>query len=124
MPTDLDDPEDAKIVALARSARARTGAAEGACVRDRDGRTYAAASVDLPSLQLSALQVAVATAVSSGSRTLEAAAVVRGPGHDASQSRPPQLSEADLRVVRDVGGTGVRIFVAAPDGSLLSSSTS
>ena len=34
------DPEDAKIVTLARSARARTGAAEGAAVRDTDGRTY------------------------------------------------------------------------------------
>ena len=44
------DPEDAKIVTLARSARARTGAAEGAAVRDTDGRTYAAATVALPSL--------------------------------------------------------------------------
>src|SRR5919107_5404252 len=44
------DPEDAKIVTLARSARARTGAAEGAAVRDTDGRTYVAASVALPSL--------------------------------------------------------------------------
>ncbi len=33
------DPEDGKIVTLARSARARTGAAEGAAVRDTDGRT-------------------------------------------------------------------------------------
>ena len=70
------DPEDAKIVTLARSARARTGAAEGAAVRDTDGRTYAAASVALPSLQLTALQAAVAAAVSSGAPGLEAAAVV------------------------------------------------
>ena len=60
------DPEDAKIVTLARSARARTGAAEGAAVRDTDGRTYVAASVALPSLSLTALQAAVAAAVSSG----------------------------------------------------------
>jgi len=70
------DPEDAKIVTLARSTRARTGAAEGAAVRDTDGRTYAAATVALPSLELSALQVAVAMAVSSGAPGLEAAAVV------------------------------------------------
>lgn len=70
------DPEDAKIVTLARSSRARTGAAEGAAVRDTDGRTYAAASVDLPSLKLTALQAAVAAAVSSGAPGLEAAAVV------------------------------------------------
>ena len=33
-------------------------------MRDTDGRTYSAASVDLPSLQLSALQAAVAMAIS------------------------------------------------------------
>jgi hypothetical protein len=70
------DPEDAKIVTLARTARARTGSAEGAAVRDVDGRTYAAATVALPSLSLSALQAAVAAAVSSGAPGLEAAAVV------------------------------------------------
>ena len=58
------DPEDAKIVTLARSARARTGAMEGAAVRDTDGRTYVAATVALPSLSLTALQAAVAAAVS------------------------------------------------------------
>ncbi|MBA2308927.1 MAG: cytidine deaminase, partial [Pseudonocardiales bacterium] len=34
------DPEDAKLVVLARAARSRTGASEGAAVRDTDGRTY------------------------------------------------------------------------------------
>ncbi|GAA0532217.1 hypothetical protein GCM10011581_16730 [Saccharopolyspora subtropica] len=70
------DPEDAKIVTLARSSRARTGAAEGAAVRDTDGRTYAACTVALPSLRLTALQAAVAAAVASGAEGLEAAAVV------------------------------------------------
>jgi hypothetical protein len=70
------DPEDVKIVVLARSSRARTGAAEGAAVRDTDGRTYAASTVALPSLRLTALQAAVAAAVSSGAPGLEAAAVV------------------------------------------------
>ena len=41
------DPEDAKIITLARSALARTSAPQGACVRDTDGRTYAASSVAL-----------------------------------------------------------------------------
>jgi hypothetical protein len=40
------------------------------------GRTYAAATVALASLSLSALQAAVAAAVSSGAQRLEAAAVV------------------------------------------------
>ncbi|WP_018683128.1 hypothetical protein [Actinokineospora enzanensis] len=74
------DPEDAKIVTLARSSRARTGAAEGAAVRDLDGRTYAAATVALPSLRLTALQAAVAAAVASGAEGLEAAAVVTEAG--------------------------------------------
>jgi hypothetical protein len=70
------DPEDAKLVTLARSTRARNGAAEGAAVRDDMGRTYAASTVALPSLNLTALQAAVAAAVSSGAQHLEAAAVV------------------------------------------------
>jgi hypothetical protein len=68
--------EDAKIVTLARAARGRTGAAEGAAVRDTDGRTYVGTTVALPSLRLSALQVAVAAAVASGATGLEAAALV------------------------------------------------
>jgi hypothetical protein len=70
------DAEDEKLVRLARASRARTGAAEGAAVRDDMGRTYAAATVALTSLSLSALQAAVAAAVSSGVQKLEAAAVV------------------------------------------------
>jgi hypothetical protein len=70
------DAEDAKLVTLARSVRARTGSAAGAAVRDTDGRTYVAAAVALPSLSLSALQVAVAMAASSGALGLEAAVVV------------------------------------------------
>ena len=65
--TDLS-AEDAKLVTLARATRARAGAAEGAAVRDADGRTYAAATVDLPSLRLSALGVCVGMAVASGAR--------------------------------------------------------
>ena len=57
----VSDPgtEDEKIITLARSARARVAAAEGAAVRDETGRTYAAAAVNLPSLRLSALRLAV-----------------------------------------------------------------
>ena len=61
---------------LARSARARTGAAEGAAVRDDIGRTYVAATVALPGLSLTALEAAVAAAASSGATKLEGAVVV------------------------------------------------
>jgi hypothetical protein len=78
------DPEDAKLVTLARATRARVNAAQGAAVRDLDGRTYAAASVTLPSLNLSALQVAVAMAVSSGAQGLEAAVVLADHAGDSA----------------------------------------
>ena len=94
------DPEDAKIITLARSALARTGAAQGACVRDTDGRTYAAASVQLPHLTLSAVAVAVAMAVSSGAQGLEAAALA---GADA----PDDL---DLAVLGDLPGRRVVLW--------------
>jgi hypothetical protein len=75
------DPEDAKLVTLARSARVRSVpgeglAAEGAAVRDETGRTYAAATVVRGPLRLPALHLAVASALASGARAFEAAAVV------------------------------------------------
>lgn len=70
------DSEDEKLVTLARSARARMAAAEGAAVRDDIGRTYVAASVALPALTLTALEAAVAAAASSGATRLEAAVIV------------------------------------------------
>ncbi|AUG77149.1 cytidine deaminase [Kitasatospora sp. MMS16-BH015] len=106
--TDLD-PEDKKIITLARSARARNGVTEGAAVRDETGRTYVAGTVALESLQLSALQTAVAMAVASGARGLEAAAVV---------SEAEQPAAADLAAVRDLGGAGTPVLLAGPDGEL------
>jgi hypothetical protein len=70
------DPEDEKLVTLAKSARARTGNTEGAAVRDDIGRTYVAGPVNLPSLTLTALQAVVAAAASSGVAKLEAAVIV------------------------------------------------
>ncbi|HVB26628.1 MAG TPA: cytidine deaminase [Mycobacteriales bacterium] len=105
------DAENAKLVLLARSARARTGAPEGAAVRDDTGRTYAASTVVLPSLRLSALQAAVAAAVSSGAGTLEAAAVV---------TDVAALAPADLGCIRELGGPGVPVHVAGTDGAVRS----
>ncbi|MDT7578281.1 MAG: hypothetical protein QOH17_4614 [Pseudonocardiales bacterium] len=103
------DPEDAKIVTLARSSRARTGADEGAAVRDTDGRTYAAATVALPSLRLTALQAAVAAAVSSGAPGLEAAAVV---------TAAEAVDAASLSAVRDLTPSAP-VLRADPTGSVL-----
>ncbi|WP_405597462.1 cytidine deaminase [Streptomyces sp. NBC_01410] len=109
--TDLS-PEDRKIITLARSARARNGVPEGAAVRDETGRTYVAGTVALESLQLSALQTAVAMAVASGAQSLEAAAVV---------SEADTASDADRAAVRDLGGPGTPVLLAGPDGELKSS---
>lgn len=111
---ELADPEDLKLLTLARTTRSRTRATEGACVRDTDGRTYAGATVDLVSLKLSAVQVAVAMALSSGAAGLEAAAVL---------GEATVADEADLAAVRDLGGPGVTFLVASPDGAVLESAS-
>lgn len=107
--------EDRKIVTLARSARQRgyapyTGAVEGAAVRDVDGRTYAAATVEVADAMLttSAVRAAVAAAAASGARSFEAAALVT----EASTADP-----RDLAVLREFG-TGVPLLIAAPDGTV------
>ncbi|MEP6814093.1 MAG: cytidine deaminase [Marmoricola sp.] len=97
---ELTDPEDRKLLTLARAARARTGAAEGAALRDADGRTYAAATVDLPSLRVSAIGVAVAMAVASGAKGAEAVVVLTESG---------SVAETDLDVVREFAGSGVPV---------------
>jgi hypothetical protein len=102
-------PEDRKLVTLARAARARNGGAEGAAVRDGDGRTYAGASVTLPSLSLTALQYAVASAAAAGATVLEAAAVV---------TEASTVDTAGVAAVRDLA-TEAPVHLAAPDGTLL-----
>ncbi|MCW2711097.1 MAG: cytidine deaminase [Marmoricola sp.] len=99
-------PEDNKLVVLARATRARTGAAEGAALRDLDGRTYAAATVDLPSLQVSAVGVAVSMAVASGARGAEAVVVLTG----------GEVAGEDLDAVRDFAGSGVPVHRGTPAG--------
>ena len=105
--------EDAKLVLLARSARLRAytphgGVAEGAAVRDTDGRTYAAATVDnaRPELATSALRAAVVAAAASGARRFEAAAIV---------TERDSIHPDDVAVLTEFG-TGAPVFLAGPDG--------
>jgi hypothetical protein len=104
-------PEDEKLVALARAARARIQAAQGAAVRDETGRNYAGATGSLPSLSLSALELAVAQAVASGARGLEGAVVVGA-------------AAPDLAAVRDLAGPGVPVYHCDARGQLLAESLS
>ncbi|MFL6239182.1 MAG: cytidine deaminase [Actinomycetes bacterium] len=94
------DPEDDKLAILARSARARTGSDDGAAVRDDIGRTYAAANVALPSLALTALQAAVAAAISSGSSKFEAAVVI---------TAASELGADDRALIADIGNPTVHV---------------
>ena len=113
------DPEDAKLVVLARAARSRAhvlgSPAEGAAVRDTDGRTYSAATVDVavPGLGTSALRGAVVAAASSGARSFEAAVVVG----DATAP-----AEDDLAVLREFGA-GVPVLLADPAGTPVARTT-
>lgn len=106
--------EDAKLVTLARGARVRVGAPEGAALRDETGRTYASASVTLPSLHLSALQAVVAQAVAAGARGVEAAVLVVDHGG----------ADADgVAAVRDLGGVGVALLAVDAKGTVHPSRT-
>ena len=104
----VTDPDDLKIINLARATLARSQTGEAACVRDTDGRTYTGASVDLPHLQLSAIAVAVAIAASSGVSGLEAVAL-------AGASDP---SVDDLALVKDLPGERVVVWSVDASGSV------
>ena len=113
-PATAPDPEDTKLLVLARAAWLRahaphTGVAEGAAVRDTEGRTYSAATVENsdPTLTTTALRGAVSASASSGARSLEAAALVT----------ESLVSEADLAVLREFG-VGLPVHVAGRDGSV------
>lgn len=102
-------PDEVKLVTLARGARGRVSAAEGAAVCDETGRTYASASVSLMSLHLSALQAAVAQAAAAGARGIEAAVLVVDHG---------SVDAEGLAAVRDLGGVGVTVRVVDGSGSV------
>jgi hypothetical protein len=101
-------PEDNKLVVLAKATRARTGAAEGAALRDLDGRTYAGATVDLPSLKVSAVGVVIAMAVASGAKGAEAVVVLTD----------GEVAPGDLDALRDFAGAGTPVHRGTPQGSV------
>ena len=110
--TDLT-AEDKKLVTLARATRARIQAAEGAAVRDTDGRTYAAATVALESLQLTAVQAVVAMAVASGSTGVDACVLLGG---------AEEPTAADRAVLAEFGGAdGVLLHTGDARGAISAS---
>jgi hypothetical protein len=103
---DLSD-EDQKLVVLARGALARAETSSAAAVRDGDGRTYAGAPVTTSTLTLSGLQVAVATALSSGAQAFEAAVLVNGDADDPGMATLTEITPSAYAVVTDLSGTPI-----------------
>ena len=110
--------EDAKLAVLARAARGRAytphgqGRVEGAAVRDTDGRTYAAATVEHsePGLTTSALRGALTAAASSGARSFEAAVVVTNVSAGCAE---------DVALLGEFGA-GVPLILVDGDGTVIS----
>ena len=102
--TELSE-EDNKLVTLARGARGRISAAEGAAIRDDMGRTYSGATVDRLHLKITALELAVAQAVASGATGIECAVIVGA-------------TDVDTSCVVDLGGSGVPVLLCASDGTV------
>lgn len=101
------DAEDAKLVVLARGAMGRAEAGTGAAVRDLDGRTYVGTPVTLAALTLTALQTAVAAAVSSGATGLEVAVLVAGSDEDAGLAAVRELTPGAVVILTDRAGNPV-----------------
>ncbi len=109
------DPEDAKIITLARSARARAGTSSGAAVRDETGRTYAAVDVSLDSIAVTALAARRADGgLLRRRQALEAAAVVTAA---APAAEGGELTDGELAAAWDLRAS--QVLLAGPDGSLV-----
>ena len=72
----LSNSEDQTLLTLASASMQRNNATQSAALRDGTGRTYVGNAITLVSLELDALQVALAIALSSGAAVIEAAVVV------------------------------------------------
>lgn len=107
------DAEDGKLLVLARGAMGRTGGTAGAAIRDTDGRTYAAGAVELNALSLSALQAAVAAALSSGAEGFEAAVLVGGADSDPGVAAVREVSGTATVILTDRKGAEFRLVEAA-----------
>ncbi|MBO0854781.1 MAG: cytidine deaminase [Nocardia sp.] len=106
------DAEDGKLLVLARGAMGRTGGGTGAAVRGSDGRTYAAGAVELTALSLSALQAAVAAAISSGADGFEAAVLVGGSDDDPGIAAVREVSGSAAVLLTDRKGALFRTLGA------------
>jgi hypothetical protein len=73
---EMTNPEDAKLVTLATSTLARSGASQAAALRDTTGRTYVAINVASPALTLDAFEAVLAVALASGITGIESVVAI------------------------------------------------
>jgi cytidine deaminase len=102
--------EDDKLVTLARGARARVSAESGAALRDTTGRTYSGTNVNRGPLTITAIELIVAQAISSGSTGIEAVVVV---------ADDVLVTSKDVDVVEAAGGVGIPVHIVDNTGILL-----
>jgi len=98
----MNNPEDVKLVTLATSTLARSGAQQAAALRDNTGRTYVAINVTSPSLNLDAFEAVLTVALASGITGIESVV--------ATGSLP-----ANTKVIKDFAPTAT-IFYIDSDG--------
>jgi len=95
----MNNPEDAKLVTLATSTLARSGAEQAAALRDSTGRTYVAVNVTSPSLNLDAFEAVLTVALASGISGIESVV--------ATGSRP-----VNAKAIKDFTPSATVFFVA------------
>ena len=72
----MNNPEDLKLVTLAKNTLARSGALQAAALRDNTGRTYVAINVASPELTLDACEAVLTVALASGITGIESVVYV------------------------------------------------
>lgn len=101
-------PDEDQLLKLAYEARVRAGSAKAAALLGANGTTYVAVEIHLPSLELSAMSLAVAMAVNDGVKEIDAAVVSSTHGINAV---------VELDALRDLVGKGRSVLLGGHDGA-------
>jgi len=94
----MNNPEDTKLVTLATSTLARSGAQQAAALRDNTGRTYVAVNVVSPTLNLDAFEAVLTVALASGISGIESV-VATG------------LQPANVKAIKDFAPTATVFYI-------------
>ena len=103
----MNNPEDTKLVTLATSTLARSGAEQAAALRDNTGRTYVAINVTSPSLNLDAFEAVLTVALASGITGIES--VVACGAQPANSKATKDFSPSATLFYVNAGGEAVSL---------------